>query len=94
MAQYQQKKGYLTIVAIDVNSGKITKVKGVEQDKLAQMNAALENFGFDAEAEKNYGEIEKELSKPTDNPILILHTHSSPGCTWVLQDGWWRKVCN
>jgi hypothetical protein len=90
----QAKLGYLMVVAIDVTSGKITKTVGVEQNNLAQMNAALENFGFPAYEEKNYVEIEKELSKPTDNPILILHTHSSPGCSWVLQDGWWRKVCN
>jgi len=90
----QAKLGYLMVVAIDVSSGKVTKVKGVEQDKLAQMNAALENFGFEAEEEKNYVVLEKELSKPSDNPALILHTHSSPGCSWVFQDGWWRKVCN
>jgi hypothetical protein len=87
-------KGDLMVVSINVTTGKIVKVKGVEQAKVAEMNAALDAHGFDAYIEKNYNEIEKELSKPADSPILLLHTHSSPGCEWVLQDGWWRKVCN
>jgi hypothetical protein len=93
MAQDPQKKGDLTVVAIDVTSGKIRKVKGVEQGKVTQMEKALDDLGFDAD-EGDPIEIQRELSKPTDSPILILHTHSSPGCQWVYQDGRWRKVCN
>jgi hypothetical protein len=88
------KNGDLMVVSIDVTSGKIERVKGVEKAKVAEMNAALDHIGFEAYEENNYVEIKAALSKVTESPILLLHTHSSPGCEWVLQDGWWRKVCN
>lgn len=82
------------VVSINVTSGKIEKVKGVEKAKVAEMNACLDTHGFEAYEENNYTVIRSELSKLTESPVLLVHTHSSPGCEWVLQDGWWRKVCN
>jgi hypothetical protein len=93
MKMAQAKSGDLIVVAINVTSGKITKVKGVERDKVSQMDKALEDFGFEADEEQDHARLQVELAKPTYSPILILHTESSPGCQWVYQDGRWRKVC-
>ena len=90
----EKKLGQLMVVTMDVDSGKITRVVGVETQNIANITTALDNYGFPAEEVKNYLEIEKELSKPTDRCAFMLHTHSSPGCSWVFQDGWWRRVCN
>ena len=87
--------GELMVIAVNVRNGKIEKVVGVEQGNITNINTALDNYGFPAEEIKNYSEVEKELtSKPTDRCAFMLHTTSSPGCTWVFQDGWWRRVCN
>lgn len=82
------------VVSINVTTGKIEMVKGVEKDKVPEMKAALDTHGFEAYEENDYDEVKSALSKLTESPILLVHTHSSPGCEWVLQDGWWRKVCN
>ena len=90
----EPKKGDLMVVSIDVTTGKIVSVKGVEKGKVNDMKAALELHGFPAYEIDSYDDVRQSLSKVTESPILLVHTHSSPGCEWVLQDGWWRKVCN
>ena len=87
-------KGQIMVVAINVGTGEIYKVKGVTQDNVVKMNQALDQFGFEANEESNYPEIKDRLSKGTDRAGFLVHTKASPGCQWVLQDGWWRYVCD
>ena len=89
-----EKRGQLMLVVMDVESGEIVKVVGIEQQNTSNIHKALDDYGFLAAKEPNYAQLEKELSKPADRCAFMLHTHSSPGCSWVFQDGWWRKVCN
>jgi hypothetical protein len=88
------KLGELMVIVVDVRTGAIIKAVGIEHQNTTDIHDALDKYGFPADEETNYGEVAKELSKPADRCAFMLHTHSSPGCVWVFQDGSWRKVCN
>jgi hypothetical protein len=87
--------GELMVVTIDVTTGTVKRVDGVTKAKVGGLLDWLSSNAFPAEEVSDYEQVQAAFAKkPSDNCALMLHTTSSPGCTWVLQDGWWKKVCN
>ena len=94
MARNRPRKAELMLVTVEVETGKVLSVDGVETENVEPVREALKRYGYPAPRISDYEQVRSAFSKPSDNCAVILHTRSSPGCSWVMQDGWWRKVCN
>ncbi len=90
-----EKQGDLMVVTVDVRTGRVVRADGVELANVKEFYSALDRLTFRAIEVTDYKEVQQAfLKKPADNFAVIYHTESSPGCSWEMQDGWYRKVCN
>jgi hypothetical protein len=86
-----EKYANLMIISVNLEDGKIEEVFGIEEGKEDDIRAALKQLGFPA---NETSDVETALrGKPINQCAFVLHTHSSPGCGYVYQDGSWRYVC-
>lgn len=93
MAQAQNKIDRM-VISVDLSCGKITKVVGAASTYidpiLNNKDRVVVNKPMDCNA--TYDRVWKNDTLKFVGSIFW--THSSPGCGWVLQDGWYQWVCD
>jgi hypothetical protein len=67
-------------IKVETESGNIVKIKDENENDAIEVS------------EQELREIQQ--SPNTRQVAEILHTHSSPGCIYVVIRGWVRKVCS
>jgi hypothetical protein len=66
-------------IKINTETGEVVKIKGVNNEKPIEVSD---------------NEVEQILQDPnTTNIAKLLHTHSSPGCIYIVSGGWAYKFC-
>jgi hypothetical protein len=92
------KPGKITRLVITVNlgTGKIDKVVGMDDadiDKaIAEKSAVAENLDrYKTTLDVAYNKFWEKEPRFVGS---IFWTRSSPGCGWVLQDGWYQWICD
>jgi hypothetical protein len=91
----------LMVIAVDVNDGtiKLPNPDDLHPRVVGMSATVFDNFIEQLEKEGNvdrpYTADENKHPYKTTNPNsppkhvgVILHTHSSPGCTWMIINGW------
>jgi hypothetical protein len=66
-------------IKINTETGEVVKIKDENGKNATQVSAE---------------EAEQVQQNPnTKNVATILHTHSSPGCVYLISGGWAYKIC-
>jgi hypothetical protein len=84
------------VITMNLGTGKIDKVVGMDD---ADIDRAIAAKSVDA---KNLDKYKTTLNDAYNefwekDPRFVgslFWTHSSPGCGWVLQDGWYQWICD
>lgn len=89
----------LMLIAVDVDSGTISepgpnepypRVLGLldSQDLDSFVDNLLKNKKAERVRKANTADEPYKGTTPPTDVAKILHTHNSPGCTWVIVNGW------
>jgi hypothetical protein len=70
-------------IVTDSKTGEIIEVRD-------ENNKRLERINPDSREWRDFW----DPKNPRRYTATILHTHSSPGCTWVSHNGWLERVCD
>lgn len=83
------------VITVHLDTGEIDKVVGMNDADIDKAIAANSVPSNKLDKDKTLYDTHQQLW--CKNPKFvgsIFWTHSSPGCGWVLQDGWYQYICS
>ena len=66
-------------IKINTDTGEIVKIKDEHGNNATEVSA------------QEAAQVQQDLN--TTNIATIFHTHSSPGCVYLISGGWAYKIC-
>jgi hypothetical protein len=83
------------VITVHLDTGEIDKVVGMNDadinNAIAANSVPSNKLDKDTTLYETYQQLWRKNPKFVGS---IFWTHSSPGCGWVLQDGWYQYICS